>query len=59
MRRVHGRGDIFLRKQPRKLNLDVWLTRGRRLLARFWGRGYEVDEESYEVFGFSAPRGTG
>jgi hypothetical protein len=57
MRRVYGRGDVFLLngKQTYKRNMDVWLTREGRLLARFWALGYEVDEESFEVIGLAQP----
>ena len=50
MRRVYGRGDHFGR--GRTFNMDVWLTRDGRLLARFWARRDEVDWLSLEVTGF-------
>jgi hypothetical protein len=57
MRRVYGRCDIFPLdgKQTYRRNMDVWLSRGGRLLARFWARGYEVDDESFEIIGLSGP----
>lgn len=48
MCRVYGRGDHFGR--GRTFHMDVWLTRGGRLLARFWARRDEVDALSLEVF---------
>jgi hypothetical protein len=57
MRRVYGRGDIFPLdgQQTYKRNMDVWLTREGRLLARFWALGSEVDDESFEIIGLSHP----
>ena len=51
MRLVFGRGDHF--GVGRTFNMDVWLTRSGRLLARFWSRSSEVDGISVEVVGFS------
>jgi hypothetical protein len=51
MRRVYGRGDHF--SGGRTLNIDVWLTKRGRLVARFWSRSSEVDGMSLEVTGFS------
>jgi hypothetical protein len=51
MRRVYGRGDHH--SGGRTFNMDVWLTRSGRLLARFWSRSSEVDGVSLEVIGFS------
>jgi hypothetical protein len=51
MRRVYGRGDVF----PTKciFNMDVWLDRRGRLLARFWSRSNDVDGRSLEIRGIS------
>jgi hypothetical protein len=46
---VYGRGDIFGR--GRSVNMEVWLTRGGRLLARFWSSSKGVPRFSYEVIG--------
>lgn len=51
MRRVYGRGDHHC--GGRTFNMDVWLTRSGRLLARFWSRSSEVDGVSLEIIGFS------
>ena len=51
MRRVYGRGDTFGHKAA--YNLDVWLDRKGRLLARFWSRNQEVDTFSIEIHGIS------
>jgi hypothetical protein len=48
---VYGRGDHF--GYGRTFNMDVWLTRTGRLLARFWSRSSEVDWEAYEIVGLS------
>ena len=55
MHRVYGRGDIFPLdgRKTYKRNMDVWLTHEGRLLARFWALGSDVDNESYEITGFS------
>lgn len=57
MRRVYGRGDTFSLggKRIYKRNMDIWLTREGRLLARFWARDNEVDDESFEIIGLSHP----
>ncbi len=52
MRRVYGRGDIFLGKCS--FNMDIWLDRTGRLLARFWSRSNDVDGRSLEIFGLSS-----
>ena len=49
MRRVYGRGDRFDKKCS--FNMDVWLARDGRLLARFWARSDDVDGRSIEVHG--------
>ena len=51
MRRVYGRGDLFGRGLT--FNMDVWLMRSGRLLARFWSHGNEIDWQSMVVIGFS------
>ena len=51
MRRVYGRGDHF--GKGHAFNMDVWLTRSGRLLARFWARRDEVDWLSLEIIGFA------
>jgi hypothetical protein len=51
MRRVYGRGDHYSRREV--FNMDLWLTKDRRLLARFWSRSSWVDDASLEVTGFS------
>lgn len=51
MRRLYGRGDHFGR---RTLNLDLWKSGDGRVLARFWSRSDEVDDESWEVLGGQA-----
>ena len=51
MRRVYGRGDHWL--GGRSMNIDVWLTKNGRLVARFWSRSSDVDGMSLEVTGFS------
>ncbi|MFZ0960715.1 MAG: hypothetical protein WAO35_07390 [Terriglobia bacterium] len=58
MRRVYGRGDHFGRCCT--FNMDVWLTRSGRLLARFWSRSSWVEEVSLEVIGLhrNPPLGT-
>lgn len=48
MRRVYGRGDHL---QRRTYNLDIWLDRHDRLLARFWSRRTEVTDEAWEIKG--------
>jgi len=48
MQNVYGRGDHFGGRQP-VLHLDLWKSKDGRLLVRFWSRGSEVDDESYEV----------
>jgi hypothetical protein len=48
LRRVYGRGDTL---GGRRFNLDVWATLDGKLLARFWSRSLEVDEDSWEVSG--------
>lgn len=53
MRRVYGRCDYFGR--GRTFNMDVWLTKDGRLLARFWARRDEVDCYSLEVIGHTLP----
>ena len=53
MKRVYGRGDRF--GNGRTFNMDVWLTRAGRLLARFWSCSSEVDWESYEIVGLPHP----
>lgn len=52
MRRVYGRGDHF---GSWTANMDVWRTRDRRVLARFWSRSHDVDTCSCEVFGLTVP----
>src|ERR1017187_51966 len=49
MRRVFGRGISYLGGHD--FNMDVWLTRSGRLLARFWSRSSKVDWKSYEIVG--------
>jgi hypothetical protein len=51
MRRVYGRGDVFLGKGT--FNMDIWLNRHGRLLARFWSRCNDVDGRSLEIVGLS------
>jgi hypothetical protein len=53
MSRVFGRSVRF--GYGREYNMDVWLMRTGRLLARFWSRSSEVDWESYEIVGLSHP----
>ena len=48
MTRLYGRGDHFGR---RTLNLDLWRSGDDRVLARFWSRSNEVDDESWAVTG--------
>jgi hypothetical protein len=48
MRRVYGRSDRFDRDTR---NMDIWRTKGGRLLMRFWSRRTEVERESYEIGG--------
>ena len=57
MRRVYGRGDTFqiAGRRAYKRNLDIWLTREGRLLARFWARATEVDDQSFEIVGIPDP----
>jgi hypothetical protein len=57
MRRVFGRSDTFplAGKRTYKRNMDIWLTREGRLLARFWARGCEVDNQSFEIVGLPHP----
>jgi len=57
MRRVYGRRDTFpiAGKRAYNRNLDIWLTRESRILARFWAEGTEVDEESFEIVGIADP----
>ena len=47
MRRIYGRGDHFPGLPT--YNLDVWLTKERRIMVRFWSRGSFVDPCSYEL----------
>ena len=49
MKRVFGRGDHFSGRAA--FNMDVWLDRRGRLLARFWSRSEEVDNRSLELLG--------
>jgi len=49
MRRVYGRGDKLGKKSS--FNMDVWLARDGKLLARFWSRSDDVDGRSLEVLG--------
>jgi hypothetical protein len=51
LKRVYGRGDDFGRH--RKFNMDVWLARSGRLLARFWSRSSDIDSMSLEIIGCS------
>ena len=51
MRHVYGRGDDYGRGHV--VNMDVWLTKDGRLLARFWSRSVLFDFVSLEVIGFS------
>lgn len=51
MTRLYGRGDHFGR---RTLNLDLWRSGDGRVLARFWSRSDEVDDESWAVRGGQA-----
>ena len=46
MTRLYGRGDHF---GKRTLNLDLWRSGDGRVLARFWSRSNEVDDESWAV----------
>jgi hypothetical protein len=57
MRLVFGRSDRFPLDGKRyyKRNMGIWLTREGRVLARFWARGREVDDESLELIGLSLP----
>ena len=48
MTRLYGRGDHF---GGRTLNLDLWRAGDGRVLARFWSRSNEVDDESWAVTG--------
>ncbi len=48
MTRLYGRGDHF---GNRTLNLDLWEAGDGRVLARFWSRSDEVDDESWAVTG--------
>lgn len=49
MLRVYRRSDYLGR--GRTFNMDVWLTRGGRLLVRFWAHRDDVDWISLEVKG--------
>jgi hypothetical protein len=51
MHRVYGRGDHW--QGGRSMNIDVWLTKSGRLVARFWSRSSDVDGMSLQVIGFS------
>jgi hypothetical protein len=53
MRRVYGRGDHFGNVRGNTFNMDVWLSRSGRLLARFWARSEEVDWLSFEITGYT------
>ncbi len=48
---VYGRGDHFTGACA--FFMDLWLTKGGRLLARFWSRSTRVEGASVEVVGFS------
>jgi hypothetical protein len=48
MTRLYGRGDHF---GNRTFNLDLWRSGDGRVLARFWSRSNEVDDESWAVTG--------
>lgn len=52
MRRVYGRGDNFGGKCS--FNMDIWLDRAGRLLARFWSRSNVVDGRSLEIVGLAS-----
>jgi len=47
-RRVYSRGDHFVRSS---FHMDVWQSRDRRLLVRFWSSNQEADGYSYEIVG--------
>ena len=53
MRRVYGHTDRFGRGLT--FHIAVWLTRDKRILARFWAHRDEVDWLSLEILGFSHP----
>ena len=56
MHRVYGRTvHQPVGNHTSQRNIDVWLARDGRILARFWALGSEVDEESYEIIGLSYP----
>lgn len=48
---IYGRGDHF----RKMFHLDMWTDKRGRVLARFWSRCGDVDEESYELKGMSPP----
>ena len=51
MRHIYGRGEDY--GGGRTFNMDIWLTKGGRMLARFWSRSCMVDLVSIEVTGFT------
>jgi hypothetical protein len=58
MRMVYGRGDHF--GGGRTFHMDVWVTKDRCVMARFWSYHREVDWASFGVEGLSLtppPRG--
>ena len=54
MKRVYGRCDRWGR--GRIFNLDIWITREGRLLARFWAASGDAERESFEITGVSRQR---
>jgi len=50
---LYGRGDHYPGRGA--YNLDMWVDRRGRILARFWSRIRDVDGESYEVIGMRSP----
>ena len=51
MRRVYGRSDR--RGFGPTLSLDIWQSKNGRILVRFSSRANDVDELSFEIFGYN------
>ena len=51
-RSLYRRGDEFLGKAC--FNMDIWIDRTGRLLARCWSHGTDVDSRSFEVVGLAS-----